>query len=103
MTSSAKNKAKFRRSSKWTSFRRKLKYKRKVDELTLKPLYAGFNLHHIRMDEKFYEDLSDEEMFACLNKQSHNFVHWAFNYYKHDADFINRLENLLKKMKDLNN
>lgn len=102
MTDKAKAKAKFRRSSKWLSFRRKLKYKRKVDALTQKPLLPGFNLHHIRMDEKFYEDLSDEYLFECLNKQSHQFLHWAFNYYKNDVEFITRLEDLLKRMKENN-
>lgn len=102
MTTAAKNKAKFRRSSKWTSFRRKLKYKRKVDELTLRPLYVKWNLHHIRMDEKYYEDLSDESMFACLNKQTHAFIHWIFTYYEKDEAIIDRLKELLKKMKDNN-
>lgn len=102
MTSAAKNKAKFRRSAKWLSFRRKLKYKRKYDELTQKPLLPGWNLHHKKLDESSYEDISDEQHFSCLNKMSHKMLHWFYNYWIKDPLIIDRLKELLESMKEIN-
>lgn len=102
MTSTAKAKSKFRRSAKWLTFRRKLKYKRKYDELTLKPLLPGWNLHHKKFDESSYEDISNEQHFSCLNKMSHKFAHWVYTYYVKDPAIIDRLKKLLDEMKELN-
>lgn len=101
-TQAARNKSKFRRSSKWTSFRRKLKYIRRVDEITLKPLLPGFNVHHLDLNEQNYEDTSNLDHFACLNKRTHQFAHWIYSQYVKDPAILDRLRDLLERMKYIN-
>lgn len=96
-----KAKSKFRRSSKWLKFRSYLKKTRKVDELTNKPLYKGWTLHHCDLDPKHYEDISDENKFCCLNKNSHDIIH-AFARHKDWRDMIDRLYKILEKMEKIN-
>lgn len=103
MTQGARNKSKFRRSAKWLSFRRKLKYVRRVDEITNKPLLPGWNLHHLDLNEANYEDISNVDHFSCLNKMSHKFAHWVYNYYVKDPAILDRLRDLLERMRDINN
>lgn len=76
--------------------------KQKVDQLTLHPLRAGWNLHHLDMKDEDYEDLSDESHFTCLNRQSHETVHFLWRYYQKDRSIINRLVYILEKMSELN-
>jgi hypothetical protein len=95
-------KTKFRRSSKWMKFRKRMKAKQKVCQLTLRPLLKGWNLHHMNLDEEFYEDITNENNFKCLNKKSHEVVHFLFRYYINDEDIIKRLEYILKEMKRVN-
>lgn len=102
MTDIAKAKSKFRRTSKWLNFRRKLKVKRKCDELTLRPLLSGWNLHHLCMKDSNYFNISDESLFACLNKQSHKVVHFIYTYYSKDPSIIDRLKDILERMKEAN-
>lgn len=83
-------------------FRKRMKAKQKVCQLTLRPLLKGFSLHHMKMDEEFYEDISDENNFKCLNKKSHEVVHFLYRYYINDEDIIKRLEYILKDMKRVN-
>lgn len=73
-----KEKTKFRASSKWKKFRVFMKklFKGK-DAITGKPLYKGWNLHHL--DEKNYSDLKPEK-FIPLNKKSHEMVHFLERY-----------------------
>lgn len=95
-------KSKFRATSKWKKFKKTLKEQRQRDEITLRPLRKAWNLHHINLDPSKYEDLRDEESFACLNKQTHQVVHFLYRYYCEDPEIISRLEALLNKMKALN-
>ena len=97
-----KDKSKFRRSGKWKKFRNYLRKKRYVDCITLKPLYAGWNLHHLDLDKNHYEDISDEGKFACLNKKTHDAVHFFYQYYVKDKMVIARLTTLLEEMKIIN-
>lgn len=79
MTKESKAKSKFRQSSKWKSWRKYLKGKRKVDEITGAPLYKGWQCHHLDMRPENYEDLR-EEKFICVNRQTHQMIHWLFRY-----------------------
>ena len=99
---SQKEKTKFRQSAKWKKFRNYLKKLRSVDCVTLKPLRAGWNLHHLNLDEKDYTDISDETHFACLNKKTHDMVHFLYVYYVKDEKILDRLKEILDKMKELN-
>ena len=94
-------KSKFRSTSAWKNFRKKMKEKQKVDFITGKPLYAGFNLHHLDLDEKHYEDISNEDNFVCLNKTSHETIHWLFRY-KNWRQLLKNIETLLEKMEKIN-
>lgn len=102
MNQSQSSKRKFRSSSGWKKFRTKIKAERKVDEVSLRPLRAGWNLHHKDLRESNYEDLSDETRFSALNKQTHDIVHDIFRYYQKDRDYLTRLKILLDEMCEIN-
>lgn len=97
-----KQKTKFRGSAKWKKFRQRLKKERKVDEITRKPLYPRFNLHHMDFNEDHYEDITDESHFACLNQQTHEFLHWFLRYYLYDPEILERLKDFCEKHKEIN-
>lgn len=101
MNGAQKNKRNFRASKKWKDFRKKMKEKQKVDFITGKPLYAGFNLHHLDLDEKHYEDISNEDNFICLNRKSHDLIHFLFRY-KEWRQLLKNIETLLERMEKLN-
>lgn len=90
-----KEKTKFRSSAKWKKFRAFMKKQyNRVDLITGKPLYKGWALHH--KDEKNYDDLSPEK-FICLNKQTHEVVHWLARYSNYERVCQN-LITLIKEM-----
>lgn len=101
MNKEQKAKSKFRQSAKWKDFRKRMKQKNKVDFLTEKPLYAGWNLHHCDLDSKHYEMIDNEENFACLNRTSHEVVHWLYRY-KDWREVLERLKTIMEKMEALN-
>ena len=79
MTDEAKKKRNFRATSKWKNWRKYMKKKHKTDDITGRPLYKGFQVHHLDMRAENYEDLR-EDKFATLNKQTHDVLHWLFRY-----------------------
>ena len=92
-------KKKFRRSSVWSRFRQKMRTRyHKKDFVTGKELTRTWNLHHLDMNDKNYTDLSNEDKFIPLNKDTHKFVHWFFRLYRHDPDIIKRLEAIMRLM-----
>ena len=95
-------KSKFRKTSKWKDFRKKMKAEQKVCQLTGKPLLKGFNLHHMNLNPEEYKNLKDKTLFLCLNKKSHDVIHFLYTYYKTDEDILKRLEYILKRMKEVN-
>ena len=66
--------------------------------ITHKKLYKWANLHHIDLDEKHYEDISNENNFVFLNKSMHDVVHALWRYYKTDKLVLKRLEEVLEMM-----
>ena len=94
-------KSKFRSTSTWKSFRKSMKDKRKNDAVTGRPLLKDWNLLHCDLNEKHYEDISNEDNFECLNKTSFEVIHWLFRY-KNWRKILKNIETLLEKMEKLN-
>jgi hypothetical protein len=96
-------KAKFRQTKEWKEFRKKIFDKQGgIDIITGKKLYKGWTLHHIDMTLENYDKL-DEENFIAINKSTHEVLHTLFRYYKNDKDILNRIQQILDKMCELNN
>lgn len=102
MSATQNQKSKFRATSKWKKFRSRLKSERKVDYITQKKLLKGWNLHHLDLDESHYQDLTDESKYVCLNKMTHSIVHDLLRYYVKDPTVIDRLREILERMKEIN-
>ena len=98
-----KDKTKFRATRRWQNFRSEMYSKANgKDAITGKPLRKGhWNLHHLDLDSANYEVL-EEDRFLCLNNQTHDFLHWAYIYYRNDGKaFIDSFEDALERMKRL--
>lgn len=100
MTREAKHKANFRKTSKWKNWRKYMKSKRKVDEVTGKPLYKGWQLHHLDMRDEHYEELY-EDRFCCLNRKTHDMIHWLYRYDNYDEILMN-MKIIIQKMRKYN-
>ena len=73
-----------------------------MDLISCEPLERSWNLHHINMSHKKYDDLSDEGMFIPLNKDMHQCVHYMYNFYKKDKSVADRFVHLLEQMYNVN-
>ena len=96
-------KTKFRSSAKWKKFR--LFMKQKQDGkcfITHKPLYKGANLHHADLNPGHYDDLSNPDNFFFLNKSLHDVVHVLYRYYCNDVTVLDRLKQVLDRMREIN-
>lgn len=97
-------KSDFRRTKTWKDFRtKKFEDQDGIDPVTNKKLYKGANLHHLDLNEEHYEDISDETHFVLLNKKTHDCIHFLYNYYKVDPEVLERVRQILQKMKEINN
>lgn len=95
-------KAKFRQSKEWRAFRKRIFDKQDgKDIITGKKLYKGYNVHHLDMSADNYDKLI-EENFIAVNKNTHETLHFLFRYYKNDKYILNRMEQILDKMIELN-
>ena len=93
-TFSQKEKTKFRESSAWRKFKAYLKKRSKGnDEITEQPLHKGCNVN--------YRDLTNENHFIILNKNTHNFLHWLYPIYKKNPNVLDNLKFILLEMKSL--
>ena len=101
MTNASKEKAKFRQSSKWYNFRKLMRKNNKVDYVTGYPLRKGWQLHHLDMSLEHYK-LLDPINFTCLNRKTHDIVHFLFRY-KNWRECLKHLEIVLSRMEELNN
>lgn len=95
-------KTKFRRSAKWTKFRRHMKSSQKVDPITGSPLAPTCSVHHLDMREENYEDLSNESHFVALNAQSHETVHFLWQARGGWRRAVLSLITILKSMERIN-
>ena len=102
MSATQNQKSKFRATSKWKKFRSQMKTERKIDYITQKRLLKGWNLHHLDLNEQNYQDISDETKFVCLNKMTHEIVHDLYRYYVKDPEVIDRLKEVLERMRQIN-
>ena len=99
MTANSDMKKKFRGTKAWKTFRES--FNKEKDAITNMKLYKGWNCHHMDLNPDNYDKLIKEN-FVPLNMQSHEFIHWIYNYYRKDKDVINRLLTILEKMYILN-
>ena len=54
------------------------------------------------LNPDLYEDASDPSHFENLNSDIHSVVHKLYIYYKKDPLIIDRLRELLERMKEIN-
>ena len=95
-------KSKFRQSKVWKSFRKKISNKQdNLDPITKSKLRTGFHCHHLDLNSEHYRELIDDN-FVCLNKLTHEMIHFAFTYYKKDTQFLDRLKLYLDRMVEIN-
>lgn len=100
----AENKSIFRRSKKWKTFRDSLKVGQRKDPVTGSPLTKMANCHHMDLNPKHYDDVSNPEHFIMLNGKTHDTVHFLYsNDYDKMMDKLERLKELLVKMWNINN
>lgn len=95
---------KFRASSAWKKFRKQMadKYNH-TDPITNKNLRKGYNLHHLNLNKDEYTNITNEEHFLPLNKNTHDTLHFCYNYAKKDPEFMERLCHFVQKMIEINN
>ena len=103
MNINQKLKRNFRSSKTWKDFRH-LKYVEQGGKcyISQKKLYKTANLHHIDTSTEHYQDLSKPENFVYLNKKMHDTVHILFPLYVADESVLDRLKEVLDRMKELN-
>lgn len=95
-----KEKQIFRMSNKWKHFRRKMKKKFfGMDSITMQTLTRKWNLHHLDLRSCNYDNIDNEDRFIPLNEDTHKFIHWLYSLYIKDKAILNRIEELLFKMK----
>ena len=92
-------KQKFRMSSKWKSFRAKMKKQYcGFDFITRRPLSRRWNLHHLDMRDEHYTDTSDMSRFLPLCEDTHEFMHWLYRIWRRDKAVLKRIEHVLNRM-----
>lgn len=99
LTDEQKAKRKFRDSAVWKKFRIRLKKERKVDFITGKPLYSGFQVHHCDLNPEHYKDLIPDN-YITLNRTFHRVIHEIYRYDWQDV--LARLAIVFRKMDELN-
>lgn len=100
-TAEQKAKIKFRSSAAWKKFRAYLKKERKVDFITGKKLYFGFQVHHCDLHFENYSNIGNQDNFITVNRQSHEIIHWGFKYDNWEFLLV-RLAQVWLKMDKLN-
>lgn len=100
-SSNERDKRNFRNTSAWKKFRHEVISKQKTDYITGKKLLKGCQVHHEDLDPTHYKDLNPEN-FVALNSSTHKMVHWIWTYYSKDEAVIDRLKEVLDRMKELN-
>ena len=101
MTDNARLKRNFRATKPWKEFRQEIRKSRKYDELTGSRLVKQYELHHLDLNEEHYKDLEPNH-FSALNPKSHEVLHFCYDQYCKDPDFLPRLERLIKYMAQIN-
>ena len=99
-----KKKRNFRNSKKWKEFRKKKMLEQKnLDPITETKLSGRFALHHKNLNAENYEDISKEDDFIAILKETHDSIHWMLRYIKKYKDlrvldnFYNEVVNEAKR------
>lgn len=91
-----------RRSRRWKEHRKRIaSIQGGRDIITGKPLRKGCQCHHLNLDKEHYTDLNDGD-FICINRSTHEMIHWLWRYWKTDHGIISRLEDVMEKMDIIN-
>lgn len=99
MNQNQKDKRNFRNSKKWKETRHKKNVEQKgIDPITCKKLIKGCNCHHLDDRAENYEKCDDLERFVCLNKQTHDVIHFLYRYYQKDEAILDRMKYYLDLM-----
>ena len=102
MNDKQKSKRNFRASKEWKTFRNFMKkLSGNKDLITNKTLRKGFQVHHMDLQEENYSILFPDN-FICCNNLTHKVIHFLYTYYKTDPQIIDRLREVLEKMKEIN-
>lgn len=102
--SHAELKSKVRASKAWKELREQVREAQNgKDFITEKKLAKKTSaVHHMDLDSANYGDFSDLTHFVFLNSKTHAMVHWAYEEYKKDPAFMDRLKYVLDKMVEIN-
>lgn len=95
-------KTKFRSSSKWIKFRKHMKGEQKTDPITGSRLTPTYSVHHKDLNEEHYQDISDPTHFVCLNKTSHDVIHFLWNSHNGWRNALDGIREILEDMERLN-
>lgn len=98
----AKSRSEFRKSAKWKKFRAKCRLHTSKDYITKKPLERDWNLHHLDLNTKRYDNL-DMNRFMPLNKKTHEVIHEIYKWYKKDHKVLSRIKETIEKMEEYTN
>ena len=96
-----KERAQFRKSDAWHAFKAKCRLHTSTDFITKEPLSKTWNLHHLDLNVRHYDDISDMDHFMPLNKKTHEMVHELYKLYHKDRKVLDRLKQVLDKMEEL--
>lgn len=93
-----KEREKFRRTSTWQKTRAAARAKTNIDYITKEYLTRLWELHHLDLNVKRYDQVDDLNKFLPLNPTTHDFVHFVYKIWKKDKGVLKRLETVLEKM-----
>lgn len=99
----SKLKSKVRNSKEWALLK-KVVFKRQEgkDPITGSKLSPHAHLHHLNLNNDFYDDLNPDN-FLLLNKKSHDFIHFYYDYFDYLCINHIRILNYVTKMRTLTN
>lgn len=92
----------FRMSKVWKAFKASMKKEGGgVDWVTRRPLIRAWNLHHMDIRVRNYDNMSDPGRFRCLNPDTHKAVHWLYRECSRDPGTLDRLVKLIGDMRSM--
>ena len=95
-----KERAAFRKTDAWHKWKAKCRLHTSKDFITKEPLCRNWNLHHLDLNIKRYDNISDMNRFMPLNSKTHEVIHEIFKWYKKDHKVLDRIKQTLDKMEE---
>ena len=103
MNDTQRAKRAFRASLKWRKFLHFMNIRQDgLCFITKRKLRKYAALHHCDLNAEHYQDISNPDNFVYLSHSMHGVVHDLWPYYKDDPTVLDRLKEVLDKMKELN-